>query len=98
MPLLSGSLSLVPTCPKNRKNRGFLRYSDVWDSYDQWEHFIPEIPDGRRFLRYDRKNRNHFYFEGTVPDIPDVGDFYDECEPGCPKNRNSRKNPSIGKS
>ena len=25
--------------------------SDVWDSYDQWEHFIPEIPDGRRFLR-----------------------------------------------
>ena len=43
-------------------------------------------------------NRNHFYFEGTVPDIPDVGDFYDECEPGCPKNRNSRKNPSIAKS
>ena len=43
-------------------------------------------------------NGNHFYFEGTVPDIPDVGDFYDECEPGCPKNRNSRKNPSIGKS
>ena len=57
-------LSLVPTCPKNCKNRGFLRYSDVWDSYDQWEHFIPEIPDGRRFLRCDRKNRNHFYFEG----------------------------------
>ena len=47
--------------------------------------FIPEIPDGRRFLRCDRKNRNHFYFEGTVPDIS-----------GCPKNRNSRKNPSIG--
>ena len=22
------SLSLVPTCPKNRKNQGFLRYSD----------------------------------------------------------------------
>ena len=91
-------LSLVPICPKNRKNRGFLRYFDVWDSYDQWEHFIPEILDGRRFLRCDRKNRNHLCFEGTVPDIPDVGDFYDECEPGCPKNRNSRKNPSIGKS
>ena len=85
-------LSLVPTSPENRKNRGFLRYSDVWDSYDQWEYFIPEMPDGRRFLRCDRKNRNHFYFEGTVPDIPDVGDFYDECEPDCPKNRNSRKN------
>ena len=40
--------------------------TDAWDSYDQWEHFIPEIPDGRRFLRCDRKNRNHFYFEGTV--------------------------------
>ena len=60
----------------NRKNRGFLRYSDVCDSYDHWEHFIPEVPDGWRFLRCDRKNRNHFYFEGTVPDIPDVGDFY----------------------
>ena len=33
-----------------------------------------------------------------IPDIPDVGDFYDKCEPGCPKNRNSHKNPSIGKS
>ena len=33
-----------------------------------------------------------------IPDIPDVGDFYDECEPGCPKNRSSRKNLSIGKS
>ena len=33
-----------------------------------------------------------------MPDIPEVGDFYDECEPGCPKNRNSRKNPSIGES
>ena len=33
-----------------------------------------------------------------IPDIPDIGDFYDECEPGCPKNRNSRKNPNIGKS
>ena len=31
-------LSLVPTCPKNRKNRGFLRSFDVWDSYDQCEH------------------------------------------------------------
>ena len=91
--------SLLAILPEhNSKNRGFLRYSDVWDSYDQWEHFILEMPDGRRFLRCDRKNRNHFYFEGTVPDIPDVGDFYDECEPGCPKNRNSRKNPSIGKS
>ena len=68
------------------------------DSYDQWEHFIPEIPDGRGFLPCDQKNRNHFYFEGTVPDIPDFGDFCDECEPGCPKNRNSRKNPSVGKS
>ena len=29
--------------------------------------------------------------------VPDVDDFYDECEPGCPKNRNSRKNPSVGK-
>ena len=28
-------LSLVPTCPKNHKNRGFLRFSDVSDSYDQ---------------------------------------------------------------
>ena len=68
------SLSLVPNCPKNRKNRGFLRYSDVWDSYDQWGHVIPEIPDGQRILRCDRKNRNHFYFEGTVPDIPDIPD------------------------
>ena len=40
-------LSLVPTCPKNRKNRGFLPFSDVWDSYDQWEHRIPDIPDGQ---------------------------------------------------
>ena len=61
-------------------------------------YFIPEIPDRRRFLRCDQKNRNHFYFEGTVPDIPDVSDFYNECEPGCPKNCNSHKNPSIGKS
>ena len=83
--------------PKIYRDLSALGYSDVWDSYDQWEHFIPEIPDGRRFLRRNRKNRNHFYFVGTVPDILDVGDFYDECEPGCPKNRNSRKNPSIGK-
>ena len=68
---------LWPPC---RKNRGFLRSSDVWDSYDQCEHSIPDIPDGRRFLRRDRKNRKHFYFEGTVPDGLDVGDFYDECE------------------
>ena len=61
-------LSLVPTCPKNRKNRGFLQSSDVWDSYEQCEHPIPDIPDGRPFLRRDRKNRKHFYFEGTVPD------------------------------
>ena len=60
-------LSLVPTCPKNRKNRGFLRFSDVSDSYDQWEHRIPDIPDGRRFLRRDRKNRKHFYCEGVHP-------------------------------
>ena len=47
--------SLVPAC---RRNRGFLRLSDVWDSYDQWEH---RIPDGRRFLRRVQKNRKHFY-------------------------------------
>ena len=41
--------SLVPICPKNRKNRGFLRFSDILDCYDQWEHRIPGIPDGRRF-------------------------------------------------
>ena len=52
-------------------------YSDIWDSYDQCEHPIPDVPDGQRFLRRDRK---HFYFEGTVPDFPDIGDFYDECE------------------
>ena len=57
-------LSLVPTCPNNRKNRGFLRFSDVWDSYNQWEHHIPDIPEGRRLLRRHRKNRKHFYFEG----------------------------------
>ena len=65
-----GCLSLVPTCPKNRKNQGFLRSSGVWDSYDQCEHPIPDIPDGRRVLRRDWKNRKHFYFEGTVPDGP----------------------------
>ena len=27
---------------KNGKNRGFLRSSDVWDSYDQCEHCIPD--------------------------------------------------------
>ena len=76
----------------NRKNPRFLRFLGQMGtkSYDQWEHFIPEIPDGLRFLRCDWKNRNHFYFKGTVRDIPDVGDFYDECEPGCPENRNSR--------
>ena len=77
------SLNLVPTCPKNRKNGGLLRSSDVWDSYDQCEHPILDIPDGRRFLRHDQKNRKHrkhFYFEGTSQTIPDVGDFYDECE------------------
>ena len=52
--LLNIKLNLVPTCPKNRKNRGFLRSSDVWDSYDQCEHPIPDIRDGRRFLRRDR--------------------------------------------
>ena len=57
-------LSLVPTCPKNRKHRGF---SDVWDSYDQCEL---SIPDGWRFLRRDRKNREHFYFEGTSQTAP----------------------------
>ena len=35
-------LSLVPTCLKNRKNRGFL---DAWDFHDQWEHRIPDNPD-----------------------------------------------------
>ena len=62
------------------KNRGFLRFSDVWDSYNQWEHRIPDIPDGRRFLRRDRKNRKHFYFEGPFQTVSDVGDFHDECE------------------
>ena len=50
-------LSLVPTCPKNCKNQGFLRFSDVSDSYDQWQQRIPDIPDGRPFLRRDRKSR-----------------------------------------
>ena len=27
-----------------------------------------------------------------------MGDSSSECEPGCPKNPNTRKNPSIGKS
>ena len=67
-------------CPKNRNNLGFLRFSDVWDSYDQWEHCIPDIPDGRRLLRRDRKNRKHLYFDGLSHTVPDVGDFYDECE------------------
>ena len=73
----SSDLSLVPSCPKNRKNRGFLRFSDVWDSYDQCKH---PIPDGRRFLRRDRKSRKHFCFKGTSQTVLDVGDFYDECE------------------
>ena len=73
-------LSLVPTCPKNRRNQGFLRFSDVSDSYDQWEHRISDIPDGRRVLRRDLENRKHFYFEGPSQTVPDVGDFYDECE------------------
>ena len=68
---------MVLTCPKNRKNRGLLRSSDVWVSYDPSEH---SIPDGRRFLRRDRKNRKHFYFEGPSQTFPDVGNFYDECE------------------
>ena len=72
-------LDLVPTCPKNRKNRGFLRSFDVWDSYDQCEHTISEIPDGRRFLRRDRKNRKHFYFQLSQT-VPDVSDFHDERE------------------
>ena len=29
------TFNLVPTCPKNRKNWGILRSSDVWDSHDQ---------------------------------------------------------------
>ena len=29
-------LSLVPTCPRNRNNQGFLRFSYVLDSHDQW--------------------------------------------------------------
>ena len=74
------TLSPVPTCPKNRKNRGFLRFSDLWDSYGQQEHRIPDIPDGRQFLRRDRKSRKHFYFEGPSQTVPDNGDFYDECE------------------
>ena len=95
------------TCPKNRKNRGFLRYSDVWDSYDQWEHFMAEIPDGRRFLPCDRKNRNHhFYFEGTVPDIQTSAIFTMSVNLAVlriaivvriPVSGN-RKNPSIRKS
>ena len=64
----TASLSLFPTYPKNRKNQRFLRSPVVWDSYDQWEHSIPDIPDGRRFLRRDRKNRKHLYVEGAVPD------------------------------
>ena len=60
-------LSLVPTCLKNRKNRRFLRFSDVSNCYDQWEHRIPDIPDGRRVLRRDRKNQKHFYLEGPSP-------------------------------
>ena len=71
------SLNLVPTCLKNHKSRAFLRFSDVWDSYDQCEHTILDIPDGRRLLRCDQKNRNHFYFKVTSQTVPDVGDFYD---------------------
>ena len=72
-------LSLVPTGPKNRKNRGFSRSSDVLDSYDQCEHPIPDIPDGRRLLRRDQKYRKHFYFEGAQT-VPNVDDYHDKCE------------------
>ena len=71
------SLSLVPTCRKNRKNWGFSRFTDAWDSYDQWEH---RIPDGQQFLRRDRKNRKHYYVEGPSQTVSNVSDFYDECE------------------
>ena len=70
-------LNLVPACPKNHKNRGFLRSFAVWDFYNQCEH---TIPDGRRFLQHDRMNWKHFYFEGMSQTVPEVGDFYDECE------------------
>ena len=42
--LTSRRLSLVPTCPKNHKNQGLLRFSNVFDSYDQWEHRHPRHP------------------------------------------------------
>ena len=71
------ALSLVPTCPRNRKNWEFLRFSDVWDSYDQWEH---RIPDSQWFLRHDRKNSKHLYFESPSQTFPDVDDFHHECE------------------
>ena len=79
-PILAIFMTYMETRLKNRKNWGFLRFSNVWDSYDQCEDPIPDIPDARQFLRRDRKNRKHFYFEGTSQTVPDVSDFYDECE------------------
>ena len=57
---------------ENRKNQGFLRFSDFSDSCDQWQH---RIPDSRRFLRHDQKNQKHFYFGGPSQTVPDVYDF-----------------------
>ena len=38
--LVNFSYMVPTTCPNNRE---FLRFSDVWDSYDQWEHRIPRF-------------------------------------------------------
>ena len=70
-------LSLVPTCPENRKNRGFLRFSDVWDSYDQCEHPIPE---GRRFYDVIGRIRSISTLKVHPRRSPTIEDFYDECE------------------
>ena len=93
--------SLVRTCSKNRKNRknrGFLRFSYVWDSYDQCEHPIPDIPDGRRFYdvigRIGSISTLKVHPDGPIFTMsvnmkfawlglsPTIDDFYDECEHG----------------
>ena len=90
-------LSLVPTCPKNRKNRGNLKdiptSGTLTTNGNTSSQKSQTVGDFYHVIR-----RIGIISTLKVPDIPDVGDFCDECEPGCPKNRNSRKNPSVGKS
>ena len=68
---------LVPTCPTNRKNRGFLRSADVWDSYDQCENPTQTSQTVGNFYDVIGKIGSISTLKVLSQKVPDVGEFYD---------------------